>query len=719
MAAHAGERARAGGVLRRASRSCAAPPACRTTCSRSPARSSARSCTGSTTSGSRRRRSTATARSRATVRERAGLLPARRARSSSAIRRPALQRPARRPRATTCSPPAGWTTPSASGCSSRRWRTSSATSSCGSRAPGPDEARLRELAAGDARITLLGRVSERRARASSTRGARAVAFVPYLEDYGLRHARGDAGRQAGDHRARDSGGTTELVARRRQRAGRRARRPRRSARAIDRAVGRPRGALHADGRARRCERGRGVTWDAVRRGAAGVSARKLVVATSFARAPAARRRAGARRRALRRARPARRRGRDRRARRPHGARAARSTSRPGVREMRVPRTPEHDAADWQLNQQVGVPVGDLGLALHHELTPAYGEALAAAARGATAVVACHPYALPGARAAGRPAADLRGAGRRGRPQGGDVRGDAGGPGVRRARCASWRRACCAAADHVLVCAARDGVRLGELLRRRAASASLEVPNGADPARDRRSPSLARAARARATRSGSHDQLTALFVGSWHEPNLVAIRDLLRRRRRARRACAFVDRRQRRARVRRRARCPANVDLCGVVDDAFLRSVLGARRRRAEPDALRLGHEPEDARLRARRRAARLVGLRRARARPRARPRTTSPREPTSCRPSLARAARRAVRETSTRACARAREHVETRFSWERDRRRLARASGAAEPCSAPWRCPPDARRRRRARKRRRRGARAGADARAPPARTGR
>ena len=74
---------------------------------------------------------------------------------------------------------------------------------------GPEEARLRELAAGDARIRFCGRVSDAEL-VELYAGARAVAFVPYLEDYGYitleAMLSGKPVITCGD-----SGGTTELV----------------------------------------------------------------------------------------------------------------------------------------------------------------------------------------------------------------------------------------------------------------------------------------------------------------------------------------------------------------------------------------------------------------------------------------------------------------------------------------------------------------------------
>ena len=69
-----------------------------------------------------------------------------------------------------------------------------------------------------------------------------------------------------------------------------------------------------------------------------------------------------------------------------------------------------------------------------------------------------------------------------------------------------------------------------------------------------------------------------------------------------------------ARRWRTADVPANVDVTGPVHERFLEAVLALCRRRAEPDGGGLGHQPEDARVRRRRRPADLLGLRRARAR---------------------------------------------------------------------------------------------------------
>ena len=109
-------------------------------------------------------------------------------------------------------------------------------------------------------------------------------------------------------------------------------------------------------------------------------------------------------------------------------------------------------------------------------------------------------------------------------------------------------------------------------RRRTGSASstgsarrpvIEVPNGADPARV--AFTAARRAPARDASLGLGDEQLAVFVGSWHEPNLVVDPRPARHRARSSRASAccicgsaglaFADQPM-----------PGNFDLCGVVDD---------------------------------------------------------------------------------------------------------------------------------------------------------
>jgi glycosyltransferase involved in cell wall biosynthesis len=241
---------------------------------------------------------------------------------------------------------------------------------------------------------------------------------------------------------------------------------------------------------------------------------------------------------------------------------------PGVREWRVPKTAEHHTAEYRLHLKAGVPITDLSLALDGDLTPAYGAALATVAETAVAAVACHPFAQP--LLAEHTALPLV-------YEAQDVETDLKASMLEGAEAAeelmeAVRRvegACCATATHTIVCSREDGERLGELFGLPPERAVV-VPNGVDPA----SVAFAGAeerARRKAT-LGLGDGPLALFLGSWHEPNLAAVRDVLATAEElpgtrflvvGSAGLAFAAQ-----------PVPANVDLCGVVDGGFVRSVLG-------------------------------------------------------------------------------------------------------------------------------------------------
>jgi glycosyltransferase involved in cell wall biosynthesis len=123
---------------------------------------------------------------------------------------------------------------------------------------GPSEAALRELAAADPRIRFCGRVpSAQLARLYA--GARAVAFLPYFEDYGLVTLEAMLCAKP-VITCTDSGGTTELVTD--GKTGLVAEpRPEALAEAIDRVWGDRRAARRMGRAARR--RARAITWDAL------------------------------------------------------------------------------------------------------------------------------------------------------------------------------------------------------------------------------------------------------------------------------------------------------------------------------------------------------------------------------------------------------------------------------------------------------------------------
>lgn len=197
---------------------------------------------------------------------------------------------------------------------------------------------------------------------------------------------------------------------------------------------------------------------------------------------------------------------------------------PGLFECAIPRSPVHEEIEREMAAVVGgIPVSDI---MAHEvahLTPAYVELLEAAMIRSDAVIACHPY-LVGAITA----ADTR------RPlwyEAQDVewtlksaqfsRYPEAGPLLDIVR--ATEKTCWQDSELVFACADRDLEALTELYGPTRA-AQLQVPNGVALDEivftdlDRR----------RAVRAGTglETRQTALFMGSWHGPNIEAVESIL-------------------------------------------------------------------------------------------------------------------------------------------------------------------------------------------------
>ncbi|MEG6522883.1 glycosyltransferase family 4 protein [Desulfotomaculum sp. 1211_IL3151] len=64
---------------------------------------------------------------------------------------------------------------------------------------------------------------------------------------------------------------------------------------------------------------------------------------------------------------------------------------PGVREIRLPKSVKHQEKEWDIERQVGLPVGDVTMPLLSQYTPEYGKTLRRRLQGADFVVISHPY----------------------------------------------------------------------------------------------------------------------------------------------------------------------------------------------------------------------------------------------------------------------------------------------------------------------------------------
>lgn len=250
---------------------------------------------------------------------------------------------------------------------------------------------------------------------------------------------------------------------------------------------------------------------------------------------------------------------------------------PGLAETVIPKSAEHDAREQELSAAVGLPVTDIVAATMITRTPEYLERLRAAAVDATAAVLVHPYLQPAlaAVAPGLPVVyDAQDAAFQLKASVLPA-GDAG------ARLLADTRAVEAevvrSAALVAACSAEDA----EALREEYGGAPERfavVPNGVD---GRATPFCGGEARRRRRRrwmeslsrsaDGGAPRHTALFVGSWHPPNIEAAERV------AEVAvdlpevmflmvgshCAALD----------GTILPANVALCGELSDALKRGLL--------------------------------------------------------------------------------------------------------------------------------------------------
>jgi glycosyltransferase involved in cell wall biosynthesis len=389
---------------------------------------------------------------------------------------------------------------------------------------GPEEARLKALAAGDARIRFLGFQSDR-AIEQLYADALAVPFVPYAEDYGLITVEA---MQAGKPvvTTSDAGGPCELV--------------------VDGETGivceaEPRALGHAlqrlaDDRALASrlgnagrQRAASISWHAVVaaiipeqptvRGARRTAAKRLVLASTFGIYPPR-----------------------------HGGQSriynfysklypeyettivsfgdagSESFTReiaPGLREVRVAKSTEHEALEQEVAREVGTPVTDVVMPELHRHSPLFGAALAREAEGAHAAIASHPYLYPALTVLGLPiwyeAHNLEWKLKQ------PVLSN-GVPGKRLLEAVRKVEGDCARAAEVIICAsALDATDL-ETLYGVDRSRVILAPNGTDCSRINYADSASRSQTK--AQIGIEAQRFVLFVGSGHWPNIEAVNRIM-------------------------------------------------------------------------------------------------------------------------------------------------------------------------------------------------
>lgn len=244
---------------------------------------------------------------------------------------------------------------------------------------------------------------------------------------------------------------------------------------------------------------------------------------------------------------------------------------PGLVEIHIPKSEAHAEAERDLSSLTGhIPIGDIAAYPLIGLTPAFDDALELSAMTSDAVVACHPYLIQALRKAApdKPlwyeAQDveitLKSAMFVGNPEGQPLLEEV----------KSAEKSCWISAERVFACAERDLKELQSIYGPTRARV-YEVPNGV--ALDEIPFTDLQTRRQVQARTGLSGRQTAIFMGSWHGPNLEAIEEILQSAEQAPTtrfivmgsACVpFKDRKK-----------PTNVHLLGQVDEITRNSLLAS------------------------------------------------------------------------------------------------------------------------------------------------
>lgn len=244
---------------------------------------------------------------------------------------------------------------------------------------------------------------------------------------------------------------------------------------------------------------------------------------------------------------------------------------PGLIETRIPVTPLHAQMEARLSAAANhVPVTDIIMPRLVSLTPAYRQALARAGRGATALIACHPYLMRELKAVSRgqplwfEAQDVEISLKR------RVFETIEGAQTLLRDIAEIEAEAWHAAELVFACTQADLQEL-EALHGVTQAHTVVAPNGVALEEFPFTPWSSRLMRRAAL--GLSDKRLALFMGSWHPPNVDAVETLIELAgARSDLVCCIVgsvslamtDRSM-----------PDNLRLLGVVPDAVRREWLSA------------------------------------------------------------------------------------------------------------------------------------------------
>ena len=242
---------------------------------------------------------------------------------------------------------------------------------------------------------------------------------------------------------------------------------------------------------------------------------------------------------------------------------------PGMCEIRIPKSAEHEEAEAKLSSKVDwVAITDVALPQLYRLTPAYVEALRTSTARADFVVASHPYMFPAIREmSDKPLwyeaqdveADLKQT----------ILPDTTEGHALLKQVEDVEKTCCQQSALIMVCAKEDGDRFQDLYGVEWEKI-VETPNGVDLNTVRYVSLAERQAKKEAL--GLDSTFTVLFLGSLHGPNIEAVRTIFGFAKELPNVNFLIAGSV--GLALQGEAIPANIGLMGVVDDDTKDTILG-------------------------------------------------------------------------------------------------------------------------------------------------
>ncbi len=240
---------------------------------------------------------------------------------------------------------------------------------------------------------------------------------------------------------------------------------------------------------------------------------------------------------------------------------------PGLREIRFPKSIRHQEEERKLEKDLGVPITDVAMPLISRHTPEYGETLRKLAIDTDVVIISHPYLYDEVARVEKAPTIIYEA----HNVEYDLKSKVLPASAKKLLDEVYRveKACCERSNLIMTCLPEDSKRLSELYTVDPAK-FIEVPNGVDVGCVQFVSAEERQINKRSL--GLEGEFLALFMGSWHPPNLEACEEIFKMANDlpdikflllGSQCTAFKDR-----------QLPSNVGLLGVVDDLQKNFIFG-------------------------------------------------------------------------------------------------------------------------------------------------